>query len=116
MGVMARINKIGTHLEGRYVQASAAKGGHQSKGQGGFAGAAVGAGYDDAFGDGALPSVSAHPEMASCGPAKRSRVFVIMAQPFIFFDVAPLRLRLRKHCGLGLNHNLPFLDGHQLTV
>jgi hypothetical protein len=43
--------------------------------------------------------------MASCGPGRRSRLSPIL-------DVALLRLRLRKVCGLGLNHNLPLLDEH----
>jgi hypothetical protein len=33
---------------------------------------------------------------------------------FLILDVAPLRLRSKKPCGLGLNRNLPFLDGHYL--
>ena len=49
--------------------------------------------------------VSARPEMASFGPILRSR-------PFEILDVVPLRLRSQKGCGLVLNQNLPFLDGH----
>ena len=48
---------------------------------------------------------SVHPEMASFGPGLRSRFFAIL-------EVVPLRLRLQKRCGLALNQNLPFLDGH----
>ena len=44
-----------------------------------------------------------YPEMASGGPGLRSRAFAIL-------DVALLRLRSRKLCGLGLNHNLPSLN------
>jgi hypothetical protein len=47
--------------------------------------------------------------MASFGPGRRSRSFAIL-------DVAPLRLRLQTCCGLGLNQNLPFLDGHCYAV
>jgi len=43
--------------------------------------------------------------MASFGPGRRSRSFAIL-------DVALLRLRLQNRCGLGLNPNLPLLDGH----
>jgi hypothetical protein len=52
--------------------------------------------------------VGAHPEMASFGPGRRSRSFAIL-------DVALLRLRLQTRCGLGLNQNPPFLDGHQVV-
>jgi hypothetical protein len=45
-----------------------------------------------------------HPEMASCGPGRRSPISAIL-------DVALLRLWLRKCCGLGLNRDLPFLGG-----
>jgi hypothetical protein len=31
---------------------------------------------------------------------------------FDILDVEELRLRLRNRCGLGLNRNPPFLDGH----
>jgi hypothetical protein len=31
---------------------------------------------------------------------------------FAILGVASLRLRLRNRCGLGLNRNPPFLDGH----
>ena len=31
---------------------------------------------------------------------------------FAILDVEGLRLRLRNRCGLGLNRNLPLLDGH----
>jgi hypothetical protein len=31
---------------------------------------------------------------------------------FAILDVEGLRLRVRNRCGLGLNRNLPFLDGH----
>ncbi len=31
---------------------------------------------------------------------------------FTILGVVQLRLRLRNHCGLGLNRNPPFLDGH----
>jgi hypothetical protein len=34
---------------------------------------------------------------------------------FAILGVAALRLRLRNRCGLGLNRNPPFLDGHYLT-
>ena len=34
---------------------------------------------------------------------------------FAILGVAALRLRLRNRCGLGLNQNPPFLDGHQLN-
>ena len=34
---------------------------------------------------------------------------------FAILGVAALRLRLRNRCGLGLNLNPPFLDGHFLT-
>ncbi len=40
---------------------------------------------------------------ASFGPARRSHLFVVL-------DVALLRLRVQKACGLGLNQNLPFLS------
>jgi hypothetical protein len=43
--------------------------------------------------------------MASFGPALRSRLFAIR-------DVALLRLWLQKDCGLVLNRNLLFMDGH----
>ncbi len=52
-----------------------------------------------------LPNI--HPEMASFSPRRRSRFFAIL-------NVVPLRLRLQKSCGLALNRNLPFLDGHYL--
>ena len=48
---------------------------------------------------------SAHPETASCGPARRSHSVEIL-------DVALLRLRFQPRCGLGLDHKLPFLNGH----
>ena len=48
---------------------------------------------------------SVHPETASFGPCLRSRSIEIL-------DVVPLRLRLQFRYGLGLNQNLPFLDGH----
>jgi hypothetical protein len=51
--------------------------------------------------------VSDHSEMAFFDSSLRSRSFVIL-------DVAMLRLRLQKRCGLGLNQKLPFLDGHKL--
>jgi hypothetical protein len=35
---------------------------------------------------------------------------------FAILAVASLRLRLQNRCGLGLNRNLPFLDGHCLEV
>jgi hypothetical protein len=35
---------------------------------------------------------------------------------FAILDVAALRLRLRNRCGLGLNQNPPFLDGHHLKL
>jgi hypothetical protein len=35
---------------------------------------------------------------------------------FVILDVAPLRLRLQNHCGLGRGRNLPFLDGHSLKI
>jgi hypothetical protein len=53
--------------------------------------------------------VGAHPQMASCGPYLRSPIFEIL-------DAARLCLRFQKWCGLDLNHNLPFADGHALTV
>jgi hypothetical protein len=34
---------------------------------------------------------------------------------FALLGVAALRLRLRNRCGLGLNQNPPFLDGHELV-
>ena len=34
---------------------------------------------------------------------------------FAILGVASLRLRLRNRCGLGLNRNPPFLDGHYVT-
>jgi hypothetical protein len=40
-------------------------------------------------------------ERASCGPGWRSPIFAIL-------DVALLRLRVQKCCGLALNHKLPF--------
>jgi len=46
-----------------------------------------------------------HPETASIGPILRSRIFSIL-------DVGALRLRSKKSCGLVLNQNLLFLDGH----
>jgi hypothetical protein len=46
-----------------------------------------------------------HPETASCGPYLRSRSFEIL-------NVAGLRLRFQNRCGLDLNRNLPFPDGH----
>jgi hypothetical protein len=33
---------------------------------------------------------------------------------FAILGVEGLRLRLRNRCGLGLNRNPPFLEGHQL--
>jgi hypothetical protein len=48
---------------------------------------------------------SAHPEMASCGPALCSHSFEILT-------VAELRLRFQKSCGLDLNCNPEFPDGH----
>jgi LemA protein len=35
---------------------------------------------------------------------------------FAILAVAALRLRLRNRCGLGLNQNPPFLDGHDLGI
>jgi hypothetical protein len=35
---------------------------------------------------------------------------------FAILGVDGLRLRLRNRCGLGLNRNPPFLDGHYLDV
>jgi hypothetical protein len=32
---------------------------------------------------------------------------------FAILGVDGLRLRLRNRCGLGLNRNIPFLDGHE---
>jgi hypothetical protein len=49
--------------------------------------------------------ISVHPETAPCGPDRCYHVCAIL-------DAALLRLRLRKRCGYGLNHNLPFPDGH----
>jgi hypothetical protein len=46
-----------------------------------------------------------HSETASIGPGLRSR-------PFAILDVALLRLRLQKDCGLALIQNLPFSNGH----
>jgi hypothetical protein len=46
--------------------------------------------------------------MASFGPALRSRLFAIL-------DVALLRLRLQKDCGLVLNRNLPFIGGNYVN-
>jgi len=46
--------------------------------------------------------------MASFAPGQRSRSFAILG-------VAGLRLRLQNHCGLDLNLNLPFLDGHYVV-
>ena len=51
---------------------------------------------------------SANPETASFDPGRRSREFEI-------FNVAGLRLRFQIRCGLGLNQNLLFLDGHYLS-
>jgi hypothetical protein len=34
---------------------------------------------------------------------------------FAILGVAALRLRLRNRCGLGLNRDPPFLDGHYLA-
>ncbi len=45
--------------------------------------------------------------MAFFGPGQRSRFFAIL-------NVVPLRLRLKKRCGLALNRNLPFPEGHYL--
>jgi hypothetical protein len=53
----------------------------------------------------AFKLVGAHPYMASCGPALRSRFVKIL-------DVAGLRLRVQRRCGFDLNRNLPFLEGH----
>jgi hypothetical protein len=47
--------------------------------------------------------------MASFGPARRCRDVEIL-------DVAPLRLRFQNRCGLGLDRNLPFLDGYELKI
>jgi hypothetical protein len=46
--------------------------------------------------------------MASHASCRRSRVSEIL-------DVALLRLWFRKPCGLGLNRDLPFLDGHYFS-
>jgi hypothetical protein len=35
---------------------------------------------------------------------------------FAILGVDGLRLRLRNRCGLGLNRNPPFLDGHYLKT
>jgi hypothetical protein len=35
---------------------------------------------------------------------------------FAILAVAPLRLRLQNRCGLGLNRNLSFLDGHWMSL
>jgi len=35
---------------------------------------------------------------------------------FAILGVDGLRLRLRNRCGLGLNRNLPFLDGHYSKI
>jgi hypothetical protein len=35
---------------------------------------------------------------------------------FAILGVDGLRLRLRNRCGLGLNRNPPFLDGHKLRI
>jgi len=43
------------------------------------------------------------PETASYGPGRRSRLFEIL-------NVAELRLRFRKGCGLVPNHNLQLQD------
>jgi hypothetical protein len=44
----------------------------------------------------------------SIGPGLRSRLFTIL-------NVALLRLRLQKDCGLALIRNLPFMKGHDLV-
>jgi hypothetical protein len=46
--------------------------------------------------------------MASFSPGLRSRLFAIL-------NVAFLRLRLQKDCGLALIRNLPFMEGHDLV-
>ena len=46
--------------------------------------------------------------MASFGPGMSSRLFAIL-------NVALLRLRLQKDCGLALIRNLPFIKGHDLV-
>jgi hypothetical protein len=53
--------------------------------------------------------ISVHPETASFGPSRHSRSFEI-------FDLAPLRLWFQICCGLSLNQNPLFLDGHQLEI
>ena len=50
---------------------------------------------------------SVHPETVDFGPILRSRIFSIL-------DVGALRLWPIKSCGLVLNQNLLFLDGHKL--
>jgi hypothetical protein len=45
--------------------------------------------------------------MAYLDPCRRFHSFAIL-------DVALLSLWLQKRCGLDLNLNLPFLDGHRL--
>ncbi len=55
-----------------------------------------------------IKQTSVHPETASFGPILRSRIFSIL-------DVDALRLRSKKSCGLVLNQNLLFLDGHKLV-
>ena len=46
--------------------------------------------------------------MASFGPGMSSRHFAIL-------NVALLRLRLQKDCGLALIRNLPFIKGNDLV-
>ncbi|BBO73521.1 hypothetical protein DSCW_09380 [Desulfosarcina widdelii] len=53
--------------------------------------------------------ICVHPKEAFCGPCRRSPIFAIL-------NVALLRLRLRKCCGLGLTHKLPLLDEHKFNA
>jgi len=53
--------------------------------------------------------VDFYPEQSSCGPDRRSRLFAIL-------DVALLRLRRQKGCGLGPNRNLTTLNKNRKTI
>jgi hypothetical protein len=60
-----------------------------------------------------------NPQNTQCIPAAKIFAFLELEQKSAFFkglsfailDVALLRLRLQNRCGLGLNLNLPFLEG-----
>jgi hypothetical protein len=49
------------------------------------------------------------PQTASFGPCRRSPSVEIL-------NVALLRLRFQLRCGLGLNQNLPIVNGHVATL